>query len=52
PPLPQLNGQILLQVLTHRSLHRFNELDEDFVNKRLSELGENALAIVISIALF
>ncbi|KAF9070962.1 hypothetical protein BDP27DRAFT_1505852 [Rhodocollybia butyracea] len=52
PPLPQLNGQILLQVLTHRSLRRFDELDEDFVNKRLSELGENALAIVISIALF
>ncbi|KAF9064388.1 hypothetical protein BDP27DRAFT_1230513, partial [Rhodocollybia butyracea] len=52
PPLPQLNGQILLQVLTHRSLRRFDELDEDFVNEQLLELGENALAIVISIALF
>ncbi|KAF9076105.1 hypothetical protein BDP27DRAFT_1313907 [Rhodocollybia butyracea] len=52
PPLPQLNGQILLQVLTHRSLRRFDQLSEDFDNERLSELGENALAIAISIALF
>ncbi|KIK70786.1 hypothetical protein GYMLUDRAFT_147614 [Collybiopsis luxurians FD-317 M1] len=52
PPLPEIRGEILLQVLTHRSLRRSGEISEDFDNERLSELGANVLETAITATLF
>lgn len=52
PPLPEIRGEILLQVLTHRSLRRSGEISADFDNERLSELGANVLETAITATLF
>ncbi|KAJ3771441.1 hypothetical protein EV361DRAFT_924441 [Lentinula raphanica] len=52
PPLPKINGETLLQVLTHRSLRRPGDVSADFDNERLSELGARGLEAAITVALF
>ncbi|KAE9408277.1 hypothetical protein BT96DRAFT_1013727 [Gymnopus androsaceus JB14] len=52
PPLPKISGEILLQVLTHRSLRRSDGGSEDFDNERLAELGKQVLDTAITAALF
>lgn len=51
PPLPAINGEILLQVLTHRSLRR-DGVGQDFDNERLAELGKQVLDTAITATLF
>ncbi|KAJ3910123.1 ribonuclease III domain-containing protein [Lentinula edodes] len=52
PPLPKINGDTLLQVLTHRSLRRQDDALENFDNERLAELGATVLDTAITVALF
>jgi dsRNA-specific ribonuclease len=52
PPLPAINGDILLQVLTHKSLRRSNVASEEYDNERLAELGEKVLNIAVASFLF
>ncbi|KAJ4485942.1 ribonuclease III domain-containing protein [Lentinula aciculospora] len=52
PPLPKINGETLLQVLTHRSLRRPEEASGSFDNERLAELGAKVLDTAITAALF
>ncbi|KAJ3989559.1 hypothetical protein F5890DRAFT_1400832 [Lentinula detonsa] len=51
-PLPKINGETLLQVLTHRSLRRPDDASENFDNERLSELGARVLDTAITTTLF
>ncbi|KAF5388484.1 hypothetical protein D9757_004582 [Collybiopsis confluens] len=54
PPLPEIRGEILLQILTHRSLRRqlSGHISEDFDNERLAELGAKVLETAITTTLF
>lgn len=56
PPIPKLQGEIILEVFTHRSL-RFHgaPLDQDSEygdNERLAVLGEKVLEAAVTDALF
>lgn len=55
PPLPGLSGDIILEVFTHRSL-RFPGAPtaggDEFGNDRLAAIGEEALRMAITDALF
>ena len=55
PPLPGLSGDIILEVFTHRSL-RFPGAPtaggDEYGNDRLAAIGEKALEMAITDALF
>ncbi|KAJ7654998.1 hypothetical protein DFH06DRAFT_1132958 [Mycena polygramma] len=48
PDLPNLTGDTLLQVFTHKSLRRADQDQEPFDNERLSLLGEKFLHILLT----
>lgn len=54
PNLPALEGEILLDVYTHKSLHHEETIHNDAYgdNSRLAELGENVLSLAITQRLF
>lgn len=53
PEIPKINGELILQVFTHRSLRRASCPPEQYDdNERLSELGAKALEACVTHALF
>jgi dsRNA-specific ribonuclease len=52
PPLPQLTGDIILEVFTHKSIQFDGPNSEFGDNTRLAELGGQALQMVVTRTLF
>lgn len=52
PPLPLINGEVILEVFTHKSLHFSPGHPELGDNTRLAELGSHALDVVVTSILF
>ena len=52
PPLPQLTGDIILEVFTHKSIQYDGPNSEYGDNTRLAELGSQALQMVVTRTLF
>ncbi|KAF9270035.1 hypothetical protein L218DRAFT_952228 [Marasmius fiardii PR-910] len=54
PPLPKISGECLLQVYTHKSLRRSEDVSpEEFEDsERLSVLGERVLSAAVTLLLF
>ncbi|KAF9479708.1 hypothetical protein BDN70DRAFT_834000 [Pholiota conissans] len=53
PPLPRINGDLALQVFTHKSLRRPNVSPADYGdNERLADLGRTMCEFAITQALF
>lgn len=52
PSLPELTGDIILEVFTHKSIQFDGPNSEYGDNTRLAELGAQALAMVVTRTLF
>ncbi|KAI0068287.1 hypothetical protein BV25DRAFT_1867295 [Artomyces pyxidatus] len=51
PPLPPIEGEMMLEIFTHRDLS-FGQNEEFGDSERLSVIGQRVLAMVVSVVLF